>query len=94
MFFNKAHSSSDCDEVEKLPERRMYFKDHKLCFNCGISGHEARQCVKQACIGCKKKHHTSLYDDSFGVTVKYSPQGETALALVPLKSTTKFTGVL
>ena len=73
----------------------MYFKDHKLCFNCGINGHQARQCIKQSCTVCKKKHHTSLHDDSYGVTVKYSPQEEAALALVPFKVNHKiYCGIL
>ena len=101
LFCYKTHSSSDCEEVKEHPERRTYLKDNKLCLNCGISGHQARERVKQGCTVCKKKHHTSLRDDSHGVTecspqgvTECSPQGEAALALVHLKSTTKFIGVL
>ena len=54
---------------------------------CGINGHQARQCVKQGCTVCKKKHHTSLHDDSYGATVKNTLSK--ALKAEPVEWTTK-----
>ena len=38
------HWSDSCTVVAELVDRRKFFMDHSLCFNCGRSGHRAEQC--------------------------------------------------
>ena len=71
------------NNVKELAERSEYFKDDRLCFNCGNKFYQARDCGKQGCAICKKRHHTSLHDDSYSVRVTYTSHGEAALPLVP-----------
>ena len=85
LFCDQPHVSSNCNDVKELAERRIYFKDNRLCFNCGNKFHQVRDCEKQGCTICKKRHHTSLHDDSYSVPVTYTSHGEAALALVPFR---------
>ena len=54
LFCDQPHVSSNCNDVKELAERRKYFKDNRLCFNCGNKIHQARDCEKQGCAICKK----------------------------------------
>ena len=54
------HWSDSCTVVTELVDRRKFFMDHSLCFNCGHSGHRAEQCRRRGCLKCKYKHHTSI----------------------------------
>ena len=56
------HWSDSCTVVTELVDRRKFFMDHSLCFNCGRSGHRAEQCRRRGCLKCKYKHHTSICD--------------------------------
>ena len=56
------HWSDSCTVVTELVDRRKFFMDHSLCFNCGRSGHRAEQCRRRGCLMCKYKHHTSICD--------------------------------
>ena len=47
LFCDQPHVSSNCNDVKELAERRKYFKDNRLCFNCGNKFHQARDCEKQ-----------------------------------------------
>ena len=48
--------------VSGLVNRKKFFVDHNLCFNCGHVNHRADQCQKRGCLKCKYKHHTSICD--------------------------------
>ena len=56
------HWSDSCTVVTELADRKRFFKDHSLCFNCGRSSHRAEQCRKRGCLKCKYKHHVSICD--------------------------------
>ncbi|XP_068739583.1 uncharacterized protein [Montipora capricornis] len=56
------HWSDSCTVVTELVDRRKFFMDHSLCFNCGRSGHRSEQCRRRGCLKCKYKHHTSICD--------------------------------
>ena len=83
LFCDQPHVSSNCNDVKELAERRKYFKDNRLCFNCGIKFHQAGDFEKQGCAICKERHHTSLHDDSYCVRV--TSYREAALPLVPFR---------
>ena len=56
------HWSEDCTLVTALADRKKFFVDHNLCFNCGRSNHRADQCRRRSCAKCKYKHHRSICD--------------------------------
>ena len=56
------HWSENCTVVTELANRKKFFVDHNLCFNCGRSNHRAEQCRRRGCAKCKYKHHTSICD--------------------------------
>ena len=56
------HWSEDCTLVIALADRKKFFVDHNLCFNCGRSNHRADQCRRRSCAKCKYKHHRSICD--------------------------------
>ena len=57
------HWSDSCTVITELVDRKKFFMDHNLCFNCGRSGHRAEQCRRRGCLKCKHKHHTSICDN-------------------------------
>ena len=85
LFSDQSHVSSNCNDVKELAERGKFFKDDRLCFNCGNKFHQARDCENQGCAICRNRHHTSLHDDSYSVRVTYTSHGEAALTLVPFR---------
>ena len=56
------HWSEDCTLVTALADRKKFFIDHNLCFNCGRSNHRADQCRRRGCAKCKYKQHRSICD--------------------------------
>ncbi len=48
--------------MKKLVDRKKFFAEKNLCFNCGRSEHRANQCRSRGCLKCNAKHHTSLCD--------------------------------
>ena len=56
------HWSDKCKTVVRLEERKKFFAEKKLCFNCGRAGHRGKQCRSRGCLKCNAKHHTSLCD--------------------------------
>ncbi|KAL9958493.1 hypothetical protein ACROYT_G035513 [Oculina patagonica] len=56
------HWSGNCTVVTGLANRKKFFVDHNLCFNCGRANHRADQCQRRGCLKCKYKHHTSICD--------------------------------
>ena len=85
LFCDQPHMSSNCNDVKELAKLRKYFKDNCLCCNCGNKFYQARDCAKQGCAIYKKRHHTSLHDDSYSVPVTYTSHREAALPLVPFR---------
>ena len=59
------HKGINCTKVVKREERKKILAQKKLCFNCAGSQHRAAECKsKMACQRCKKRHHTSICDQS------------------------------
>ena len=56
------HWSVDCTVVTALPDRKKFFVDQNLCFNCGRSNHRADQYRRRGCVKCKYRHHTGICD--------------------------------
>ena len=56
------HWSVNCTIVTALADRKKFFVDRNLCFNCGRSNHRADQCRRRGCVKCKYRHHTSICD--------------------------------
>ena len=62
MFCKAEHWSDMCKSYVTTAQRKAYFGENNLCFNCGSSGHRARHCRSRGCYHCGEKHHTSLHD--------------------------------
>ena len=56
------HWSDKCKTVKTVEERKRFFAEKNLCFNCGRTGHRGNQCRSRGCLKCNAKHHTSLCD--------------------------------
>ena len=56
------HWSVNCTVVTALADRKKFFVDRNLCFNCGRSNHRADQCRRRGCVKRKYRHHTSICD--------------------------------
>ena len=56
------HWSDKCKKLQTIESRRSFFRENKLCFNCGKKGHRGDKCLKRGCYFCKAKHHSSLCD--------------------------------
>ncbi|XP_070564485.1 uncharacterized protein [Ptychodera flava] len=60
-------AKTTCLEFEKgwLEEKKKYIQENRVCFSCLKRGHNSRECrQKLKCEKCKKRHPTSLHDDS------------------------------
>ena len=57
---NSEHWSDQCKTVKRLEDRKKFFAEKNLCFNCARTGHRGNQC--RGCWKCNAKHHTSLCD--------------------------------
>ena len=62
IFCKSEHWSDTCKSCVTTAQRKTYFSENKLCFNCGIPGHRARHCLSRGCFHCGEKHRTSLHD--------------------------------
>ena len=94
IFCKGEHWSDECKTVVVQAERKKFFVDKNLCFNCGRSGHRGSQCRSRGCFKCGSKHHTSICDKnsnpdpkSNGVLQGYSrsPERNSLPAIVPVK---------
>ena len=54
------HWSVNCIVVAALADRKKFFVDHYLGFNCGRSNHRADLRRRCGCVKCKYRHHTSI----------------------------------
>ena len=60
------HELGKCDRFKQLsqPERYKLVQEHRLCCNCLLLDHHAKDCNSAvACIKCKKNHHILLHID-------------------------------
>ena len=62
IFCKSEHWSDACKSCVTTAQRKSYFSENKLSFNCGSPGHRARHCRSRGCYHCGEKHHTSLHD--------------------------------
>ena len=53
-----------------MESRRSFFRENKLCFNCGKKGHWGDKCQSRGCCFCKAKHHISLCEKQKGESEK------------------------
>ena len=60
IYCDAEHWSDKCDQYETTEKRKQYFRDNKLCFNCGKKGHRENKCFSRGCYYCTAKHHSSL----------------------------------
>ena len=60
IFCSEEHWSDECKTTVTQAQRKKFFVDKNLCFNCGRSGHRGNQCRSRGCFKCGSKHHTSL----------------------------------
>ena len=57
------HRPHECDKVTDVSERRKFFLQKQLCFNCAGQDHKATECKsRKTCLFCKRRHHTSICD--------------------------------
>ena len=62
FFCKQDHWSENCTIVTALADRKKFFVDCNLCFNCVRSNHRADQCCRRGCMKCKYRHHTIICD--------------------------------
>ena len=55
------HWSDKCKKLQTI-ESRNFFRENRLCFNCGKKGHKGDKCLKRGCYFCEAKQHSSLCD--------------------------------
>ena len=60
IFCIEEHWSDECKTTVTQAQRKKFFVDKNLCFNCGRSGHRGNQCRSHGCFKCGSKHHTRL----------------------------------
>ena len=64
VFCGDHHSSANCSKVVSRQDRVAVVKRKKLCFNC-LGQHLVSACrSNNRCRQCKRKHHTSICDQS------------------------------
>lgn len=96
LYCGGDHWGEDCGDFNTLEKRRNFFREKRLCFNCGREGHRKGECRSRACFKCKARHHTSLCDRqpinegsndgvfTGEVTARHSPTKDTGSHLVGL----------
>ena len=66
-FWSETHSSISCTNYESNESRREQVRRLNLCYNCLRNNHIVQNClIKQACLNCKSRHHTSICPRSTG----------------------------
>ena len=60
IFCREEHWSDERKTTVTQAQRKKFFVDKNLCFNCGRSGHRGNQCRSRGCFKCRSKHHASL----------------------------------
>ena len=64
IFCSEEYWSDECKTTVTQAQRKKFFVDKNLCFNCGRSGHRGNQCRSRGCFKCGSKHHTSLCESN------------------------------
>lgn len=62
------HQLGNCSEFMKgsLDDRRIYVKDHGLCYGCLKPGHTVKECQhRHTCDLCKGRHPNCLHDKNY-----------------------------
>ena len=60
VFCQSDHWSDKCKSYVTAEQRKKFFVEKKLCFNCASPGHRGNECRSRGCHHCGAKHHTSL----------------------------------
>ena len=60
VFCKSDHWSDKCKSYVTAEQRKKFFVENKLCFNCASPGHRGNECCSRGCFHCGAKHHTSL----------------------------------
>ena len=58
VYCKSDHWSDKCKAYVTVNQRKNFFVENKLCFNCASPGHRGGEC--RECFHCGAKHHTSL----------------------------------
>ncbi|XP_028415672.1 uncharacterized protein LOC114539136 [Dendronephthya gigantea] len=69
VFCKAEHWSDKCSSYTTTEQRKKFFVENKLCFNCASPGHRGSECRSRGCFHCGSKHHTSLC-----IQIKNEPQ--------------------
>ena len=98
VFCKSDHWSDKCKSYVTTDQRKRFFVENKLRFNCASPGHRGNECRSRGCFHCGAKHHTSLCthekndppatnDDNGTVLTGYTPSAEepTLPAIIPVK---------
>lgn len=57
-----------------LPERLETVRNLRVCFNCFYWGHNVKECTRNRCTKCGKKHHVLLHQEKQGKVLFPKPQ--------------------
>ena len=60
VFCKPDHWGDKCKSYVTGDQRKKFFVENRLCFNCVSPGHRGSECRSRGCFFCGAKHHTSL----------------------------------
>ena len=60
LYCKSDHWSDKCKSYVTTDQRKKFFVENKLCFNCAAPGHRGGECRSRGCFHCGARHHTSL----------------------------------
>ena len=60
VFCKSDHWRNKCKSCVTTEQRKRFFVENKLCFNCASPGHRGNECRSRGCFHCGVKYHTSL----------------------------------
>ena len=65
VYYNQPnHSSTNCDNVTSVSERRKLLTQKQLCFNSTGPNHRAEEChCVTKCSHCRRRHHSSICEN-------------------------------